>query len=79
MNSIKKIYITGGAGYVGAMLVPKLLDEGYEVTVLDLMIYGEDVLKPHSKLRIIKGDIRDIELLKKSIPGSDAVIVVLYL
>lgn len=74
MNSIKKIYITGGAGYVGAMLVPKLLDEGYEVTVLDLMIYGEDVLKPHSKLRIIKGDIRDIELLKKSIPGSDAVI-----
>ena len=74
MNSIKKIYITGGAGYVGAMLVPKLLDEGYEVTVLDLMIYGEDVLKPHSKLRVIKGDIRDIELLKKSIPGSDAVI-----
>ena len=74
MNSIKKIYITGGAGYVGAMLVPKLLDENYEVTVLDLMIYGEDVLKPHSKLRIIKGDIRDIELLKKSIPGSDAVI-----
>jgi nucleoside-diphosphate-sugar epimerase len=74
MNSIKKIYITGGAGYVGAMLVPKLLDEGYEVIVLDLMIYGEDVLKPHSKLRIIKGDIRDIELLKKSIPGSDAVI-----
>ena len=74
MNSIKKIYITGGAGYVGAMLVPKLLDEGYEVTVLDLMIYGEDVLRPHSNLKIIKGDIRDIELLKKSIPGSDAVI-----
>ncbi len=74
MNSIKKIYITGGAGYVGAMLVPKLLDEGYEVTVLDLMIYGEDVLKPHAKLTVIKGDIRDVELLKKSIPGSDAVI-----
>ena len=74
MNSIKKIYITGGAGYVGAMLVPKLLDENYEVTVLDLMIYGEDVLRPHSNLKIIKGDIRDIELLKKSIPGSDAVI-----
>ncbi len=74
MNSIKKIYITGGAGYVGAMLVPKLLAEGYEVTVLDLMIYGEDVLKPHVRLKTIKGDIRDIELLKTSIAGSDALI-----
>lgn len=74
MNAIKKIYITGGAGYVGAMLVPKLLDEGYEVTVLDLMIYGENVLSPHSKLKMIKGDIRDIELLKKTILGSDALI-----
>lgn len=74
MNTIKKIYITGGAGYVGAMLVPKLLNEGYEVTVLDLMIYGENVLSPHSKLKMIKGDIRDIELLKKTILGSDALI-----
>jgi len=74
MNSIKKIYITGGAGYVGAMLVPKLLAEGYEVTVLDLMIYGEDVLKPHVRLKTIKGDIRDIELLKTSIAGFDALI-----
>ena len=39
-----KIYITGGAGYVGAMLVPRLIQEGHRVTVLDLMIYREDVL-----------------------------------
>ena len=40
----QSVFITGGAGYVGAMLVPRLLQEGHRVTVLDLMIYGEDVL-----------------------------------
>ena len=47
---MKKIIITGGAGYVGSKLVPKLLDLNYEVTVLDLMIYGEDVLFDHKNL-----------------------------
>jgi len=74
MSLIKSIYITGGAGYVGAMLVPKLLDEGYRITVLDLMIYGEKVLKPHPMLQAIKGDIRDTDLLEKTIAGHDAVI-----
>ena len=40
-----KIFITGGAGYVGAVLTPYLLNKGYKITVLDLMIYGESVLK----------------------------------
>ena len=35
---MKKIFVTGGGGYVGAVLIPKLLDENYEVTVLDLFI-----------------------------------------
>lgn len=73
-SSIKKIFITGGAGYVGAVLVPRLLEEGYSVTVLDLMIYGEEVLKNHQNLTRIKGDIRDIKLLKSLIDGHDAVI-----
>ena len=71
---INKVFITGGAGYVGSALVPRLLDEGYEVTVLDLMIYGENVLHKHDNLRMVKGDIRDKELLKRIIPGHDAVI-----
>src|ERR1035437_2181409 len=71
---MEKIFITGGAGYVGSVLVPKLLSKGYEVTVLDLMIYGEDVLPVHQNLNSIKGDIRDQKLLKEIIPGHDAVI-----
>ena len=71
---MNKILVTGGAGYVGAALTPYLLSKGYEVTVFDLMIYGEEVLHKHKKLKIIKGDIRDQDLLRKTIPGHDVVI-----
>ena len=70
----QSVFITGGAGYVGAMLVPRLLKEGHRVTVLDLMIYGEDVLPKNPALTLIKGDIRNQELMKSSIPGHDVVI-----
>ncbi len=71
---MKNIFITGGAGYVGSVLVPKLLNKGYRVTVLDLMIYGDDVLPKHPSLNAVKGDIRDKALLNKLLPGQDAVI-----
>ena len=76
MNRFKKVFITGGAGYVGAVLVPALLEHGYQVKVLDLYLYG-DVLAPFANnpnLQQIKGDIRDRKLLEKEIPGCDAVI-----
>jgi len=69
--------VTGGAGYVGAILVPKLLQAGYAVKVLDLYLYGKDVLaaaKDHPNLEEIEGDIRDRQLLEKIMPGCDAVI-----
>ncbi|MCB0842483.1 MAG: SDR family oxidoreductase [Bacteroidetes bacterium] len=73
-RQFNNVFITGGAGYVGAALVPKLLKLGYKVSVLDLMIYGEDVIDPDPNLQMIKGDIRDQELLKKYLPGHDVVI-----
>ena len=74
MNPLQNIFITGGAGYVGAQLVPHLLEKGLQVTVLDLMIYGAEVLPQHKNLTVVKGDIRDQELLRKTLPGYDAVI-----
>jgi len=74
---IQTVYVTGGGGYVGSVLVPLLLNAGYKVRVLDLFLYGEQVfddVKSNPNLELIKGDLRSEELLHKSIPGSDAVI-----
>ena len=71
---MNKILITGGAGYVGAVLTPYLLSKGHKVTVIDLMIYGKEVLKTHPNLRVVEGDIRNRNLLEKIIPNHDIVI-----
>jgi len=76
-KQFKRIFITGGAGYVGTVLVEKLLKAGYEVKVLDLFIYGDYLLKKaknQRNLTAIKGDIRDQQLLKKELPGCDVLI-----
>jgi nucleoside-diphosphate-sugar epimerase len=77
MNNTKKVLVTGGAGYVGAVLAPKLLNKGYQVKVIDLYLYGEDVLdkvKDHTNLVQVKGDIRSRQLLETEINGYDTVI-----
>ena len=74
---MSRVLVTGGAGYVGAVLVPRLLAAGHDVTVLDLFVFG-DYLPPESSsapsLRKVNGDIRDVALLERAIPGHDAVI-----
>ena len=70
----KTVLVTGGGGYVGAVLVPKLLDRGYRVRVIDLFLFGADVLPRHPKLELIRGDLRDPVAVKKSLREVDAVI-----
>ena len=77
MPDLRTVLVTGGAGYVGSVLVPKLLDKEYKVKVLDLYIYGEDVLAPvkeNPNLKEVRGDIRDRSLLEREVPGTDAII-----
>ena len=75
-HKFKRILITGGAGYVGANLVPKLLAGGYKLRVLDLYIFGENIWgnAPISDLEEMKGDIRDAETFARAVEGCDAVI-----
>ena len=77
MNRFNQVLVIGGAGYVGAVLVPKLLDAGYRVTVFDLFIYGEDVfdaVKGNANLQLVRGDMRDEAAVARAMVGCDAVI-----
>jgi nucleoside-diphosphate-sugar epimerase len=71
----KKIFITGGAGYVGSLLVPQLLKEGYQITVYDTCYFGFNFLPlGNSNLNLVIGDIRDTKKLANEVKGHDAVI-----
>jgi len=76
-EQIKSVLVTGGGGYVGASLVPRLLNAGYLVKVLDLFMFGKSVFGKHSddpKLEMFEGDIRDADLVRRSVAQCDAVI-----
>lgn len=70
---MRKIFLVGGAGYVGSVLTLMLLKKNYKVTVFDLMIYGDNI-DDHPNLKKIKGDIRNLDLLEKSVTGHEIVI-----
>ena len=77
MTRFKTVLVTGGAGYVGAVLVPQMLRRGYHVRVLDLFLFGDHALytvKNHPNLQVIQGDLRDQNLLEAGLRGCDAVI-----
>ncbi|MGE4221572.1 MAG: NAD-dependent epimerase/dehydratase family protein [Alphaproteobacteria bacterium] len=68
------VLITGGAGYVGSLLTPQLLSEGYRVVVYDTLWYGCDFLPRHPNLIVLEGDIRQTEAFRSACAGVDAVI-----
>jgi nucleoside-diphosphate-sugar epimerase len=69
------VLVVGGAGYVGCSLVPKLLNVGLHVTVFDALFFGDHGLpKGQPRLKVIQGDIRDIDAYSNAVAGKDAVI-----
>lgn len=72
-----KVLVTGGAGYIGSILVPALLENGFEVTVVDNFMYGQTSLLDccyHKNLRIINGDVRNKDLISDVIRNMDFII-----
>ncbi|MEI6986036.1 MAG: SDR family oxidoreductase [Rhodospirillaceae bacterium] len=67
------LLVTGGAGYCGSVLVPQLLDLDYQVTVYDILYYGNQ-LPQHPKLNVVQGDIRDTAKFAATVNGHDAVL-----
>ena len=76
--SKQKVLVTGGAGFVGSVLVPLLLDNGYQVRVLDSLIFnnGESLIRCfiNNNFEFIKGDIRDSGLVKQCLKDVDVII-----
>jgi nucleoside-diphosphate-sugar epimerase len=71
-----KILVTGAAGYIGSVLVPRLLSEGHEVIALDNFMYNQSSLLDvcyHDKLTIVRGDTRDKSLMAKLMKNADAI------
>jgi nucleoside-diphosphate-sugar epimerase len=79
MQPINNILVIGGAGYVGCILVPKLVKAGYAVTVLDTFWYwmdGREIMTPRclNGAMLVKGDVRDGKAIQKAMKNQDAVI-----
>ncbi len=73
----KKVLVTGGAGYIGSVLVPQLLDAGHHVTVVDNFLYKQPSLAgsiSHKNLDLVVGDVRDKSTMTKLLKKTDVVI-----
>lgn len=71
---MSKVLVTGGAGYIGGVLLPKLLTAGHQVVVYDLLLFGTDGIPQHPNLELVKGDLRDTASISQVLGGVDSVI-----
>jgi nucleoside-diphosphate-sugar epimerase len=77
MNELKSILVTGGAGYIGSVLTHKLVKSGYNVRIIDSLIYGKDGISDlvsNNSIELVQKDIRDEKALSKVIENIDCVI-----
>jgi nucleoside-diphosphate-sugar epimerase len=77
LDEVPTILVIGGAGYVGSALLPKLLDRGHKVRLLDLFMYGEEPVEDllaHPNLEVVRGDFRQLDKVVKAMDGVNAVI-----
>jgi len=73
----RNLLLIGGGGYIGSALLPKLLDRGYHVRLLDLFLYGEDPIigvKDHPNLEIMRADFRQVDSVVEAMEGRSTVI-----
>jgi len=71
---MKKITVFGGGGYCASILLPQLLNEGWDVTAYDTFLYGTEHLPKKSNLLLVKGDVRDIDKVKEVLSNRDYVL-----
>jgi len=75
--AIRSVLVIGGAGYIGSILVRQLLERRYRVVVLDALLYGDEAIQPlraDPRVRVIRGDCRDIGIVVDAVQGVDAVV-----
>lgn len=73
----RRVLVIGGAGYIGSALLPKLLEKGYQVRLLDQLVFGEEPISGilnHPRLEVLRGDFRHVEKVVEALQGVDAVI-----
>lgn len=74
---MERVLVTGGAGYIGSILVPDLLDRGYRVTIYDRFMYGAQPIlgfSSHPNLSVVQGDIRDRDVIAPVVAEHDWVL-----
>jgi nucleoside-diphosphate-sugar epimerase len=73
----RNVLVIGGAGYIGSALLPKLLNAGFRVRVLDLFLYGNEPIRQvegHPALELVHGDFRQVQKVVEAMRGMDAVV-----